>query len=130
MRTQRRNKRTIYLCHRKVTGNIITYEAPIKLKENYNSVTVDADLITMGKDFPNRLRIKTGLKTYLSDTHEWVKTNELYHAGDRVYVFNAPPETHDELCKTADYEVEIEPKLGTTINQQDLVLQSLSGKKN
>ena len=127
MRTQKRNKRTIYLCHKVVNGSLVTYEEPIMLKENYNSVTVDADLITMGLDFPNRLRIKTGNKTYINN--EWVKTSTLYHEGDRVYVYVTPPITHDVLCKTADYEVEIQPKLGESLNQQDIVLRALSGKK-
>ena len=128
MRTQRRNKRQIYLCHKVVNGNLVTYEEPIPLKENYNSVTVDADLITMGLDFPNRIRIKTGNKTYING--EWVKTSSLYHDGDRVYVYNIPPEEHDIMCKTADYEVEIEPKLGESLNQQDIVLRALSGKRH
>ena len=106
---------------------MVTYDEPIPLKENYNSVTVDADLITMGLDFPNRLRIKTGNKTYVNG--EWIKTSSLYHEGDRVYVYNTPPETPDELCKTADYEVQIQPKLGESLNQQDIVLRALSGKK-
>jgi len=128
MRTQKRNKRTIYLCHKVVNGKLVTWEEPIKIKENYNSVTVDADLITMGMNFPNRIRIKTGNKTCING--EWVKTSSLYHVGDRVYIFNEPPEIHDELCKTADYEVEIEPKLGESLNQQDIVLRALSGKEN
>ena len=129
MRTQRRNKRVIYICKRIVQGNRAVYAEPIKVRENYNSVTVDADLTIMGMNYPNRLRIKTGKRTYLEDKKIWVDTNELYSVGDRVYVFNPIPTEHDELCKNADYEVEIEPKLGTTMNQQDIVLHALSGKK-
>lgn len=128
MRTQRRNKRQIYLCQKYIDGGIIKYHEPIPLKENYNSTTEQADIIAMGMDYPNRLRIKTDTKVYLNG--EFVDRKDLYHSGDRVYVFTTPPEKHDVLCKNADYEVEIEPELGLTINQLDILLLRLSGKKN
>ena len=101
------------------------FEIPIK--ENYNSTTEQADIIAMGMDYPNRLRIKTDRRVCING--EWMERKDLYHTGDRVYVFTIPPETHDPLCKNADYEVEIEPELGVSINQLDILLLRLSGKK-
>lgn len=125
MRTQQRNKRTIYLCKRQVVGNIIKYQKPIEIKENCRTVTSDAELLTMGMEYPTRMRIKTDLRVRIDG--EWVNRTDLYHVGDRVYVFAKPPEEHDSLCKNADYEVEIEPIIGTTPNQLDIVLVRLSG---
>ena len=127
MRTQRRNKRQIYICHKYIDGDIIKYREPIPIKENYNSTTEQADIIAMGMDYPNRLRIKTDRRVCING--EWMERKDLYHIGDRVYVFTTPPETHDPLCKNADYEVEIEPELGVSINQLDILLLRLSGKK-
>lgn len=126
MRTQRRNKRTIYLCQKYLDGNLVKYREPIKIKENYNATNTDADIIAMGMEYSTRLRIKTSLRAYING--KWVDRTELYHTGDRVYVFNTPPEKHDVLCKNADYEVEIAPNLGATINQLEIILLKLSGK--
>lgn len=128
MRTQRRNKRPIYICHRYKDGELIKFREPILIMENYNSTTEEADMIAMGMDYPNRLRIKTDKKAYING--EFVNRKDLYHVGDRIYVFTQPPEKHDVLCKNADYEVEIEPELGLSINQLDILLLRLSGKKN
>jgi len=127
MRTQRRNKRQIYICHRYEDNGLIKFREPIPIKENYNSTTEQADIIAMGMDYPNRLRIKTDRRVRING--EWMERKDLYHIGDRVYVFTTPPETHDPLCKNADYEVEIEPELGVSINQLDILLLRLSGKK-
>ena len=126
MRTQRRNKRQIYICHRYEDNGLIKFREPIPIKENYNSTT-EQDIIAMGMDYPNRLRIKTDRRVRING--EWMERKDLYHIGDRVYVFTTPPETHDPLCKNADYEVEIEPELGVSINQLDILLLRLSGKK-
>jgi hypothetical protein len=129
MRTQRRNKRPIYICQKYVdSNNNVKYHEPIRIMENYNSTTEEADIIAMGMDYPNRLRIKTDTKVFINGVCS--NRKDLYHIGDRVYVFTTPPETHDPLCKNADYEVEIEPELGLTINQLDILLLRLSGKKN
>lgn len=127
MRTQRRNKRTIYLCHKYIDENgLVKYKEPIMLKENYNSTNTDADLIAMGMDYPSRLRIKADNRAYVNG--EWINRSDLYHVGDRLYIFVNPPEKHDVLCKTADYQVELEPILEDSINQSSIMLIKLSGK--
>lgn len=129
MRTQRRNKRTIYLCQKYINEKgLILYKEPIEIKENYNSTNTDADLIAMGMEYPNRLRIKADNRVCIKG--EWMNRADLYHAGDRVYVFVEPPEKHDALCKTADYQVELNPLVSTTINQTHIMLLKLSGKDN
>lgn len=127
MRTLHRDKKIIYVCHKKEpTGKITTYHEPIKLHEFYATTDNEADLISMGMDYVRRLRIKTGDRTLVNG--EWVDTKTLYHAGDRVYVYVEPPEEHDELCQTADFEVEIDPVI--TPNQASIILLKLSGKNN
>lgn len=124
MRTQYRNKKTIYLCKQYQDGKLTKYYPPIKLKENYAVTTNNSDMLIMGMDYSKRLRIKTGTRTKVDDT--WHNTVELYHQGDRVYVYVEPPITHDDFCKDADYEVELKPN--ATLNQVDIVLRNLSGK--
>lgn len=124
MRTLHRDKKTIYICHKYVDGKITKYREPIVIKEHYESTTNESDLIAMGMDYIKRLRIKTGNRTCVKGV--WYDTKELYHRGDRVYVYTQPPEEHDALCKTADFEVEVEPVV--TPNQVSILLLKLSGK--
>lgn len=124
MRTLYRDKKTIYICHKYVDGKITKYEEPIEVKEHYEQTTNEADLIAMGMDYVKRLRIKTGTRTFVDG--KWVDTASLYHQGDRIYIHVEPPTEHDVLCKTADYEVEVDPTV--TPNQVSVMLLKLSGR--
>lgn len=126
MRTQKRNKRLIYLCQQnEVTEKgIATYKEPIPIRENYNATNSESDLIAMGMEYPKYIRIKTNNRIKLNN--EWVDRKEVYHPGDKVYVYVEPPKRHDPLCKTADYEVDTKPS--ETINQLEIMLRNLSGK--
>lgn len=128
MRTQRRNKRVIYLCQKYITADgLVLYHEPIEIKENYNSTKIIAEnIIPMGMEYPNKLRIKADNKICVNG--EWMRRSELYHPGDRVYVFVEPPEKHDDRCKTADYEVDTDIEPQETINQITITLVKLSGK--
>lgn len=128
MRTQRRNRRVLYLCQRYVdTEGLVKYKEPIKIRENYNSIKVIAEnIMPMGMEYPNKLRIKADRKAYVNE--EWIERKDLYHPGDRVYVFVEPPEKHDVLCKKADYEVDMDVEPQATLNQITITLVKLSGK--
>lgn len=124
MRTQQRNKKLIYLCQKYQAGNITKYKPPIPIYENYAPTNSDSDLLSMGMDYSKRLRIKSDNKIFING--EWLDRMSVYHQGDRVYIYVKPPEEHDMLCKTADYEVETRPI--ETINQLEIMLFNRSGK--
>lgn len=124
MRTQQRNKKKIYVCHKYTENGIDKFKEPIPIKENYSATNSESDLIAMGMEYPKYLRIKSDIKVCIDD--KWFNRKDLYHPGDRVYVYVTPPETHDVLCKTADYEVDAKPI--ETINQLEVMLFNLSGK--
>ena len=124
MRTQQRNKKQIYLCHKYVENGIAKFKEPIPIKENYSATNTDSDLIAMGMEYPKYLRIKSDIRVEING--KWQNRKDLYHAGDRVYVYNEPPKEHDVLCKNADYEVDTKPV--ETLNQLEVMLFNLSGK--
>lgn len=115
MRTLHRNKRPLYLCQKYKSGDLVLYKEPIKLYENYQVTSSEADLISMGIESYIYIRIKTDLDH-----------RKYYHLGDRVYINVEPPETHDALCKTADYEVCVTPI--PTLNECEVLLKKLSGR--
>ena len=116
MRNLRRNKRKLYLCQKYQDGMLDKYKEPIPLLENYVPTNSEGDLISMGMEYPMYLRIKTD-----------ISEKDLFHAKDRLYVYVDKPDVHDELCKTADYEVESEPMI--FINEIEVVLHKLSGDR-
>ena len=115
MVTLNRNKRKIYVCKKVPEDNIKKYEEPVMLYENYAVTNTEADLESFGMDAYMYLRIHTNI------THK-----DYYHLGDRVYVNVTPPEEHDELCKTADYEVYKDPVV--SLNSVTVVLKRRIGK--
>lgn len=111
-----RNKRKIYVCKAIRQNNITKYEEPIKLYENYHVTNNDADLEVFGMDAYQMVRIKTD-----------AERAKYYHLGDAVYINIEPPEEHDEMCKTADYEVCKEPVV--TFNIVEVLLRRRSGRR-
>lgn len=116
MITLLRNKRKLYLCNVSLNNEIKRYSEPIKLYENYQITDTKADVDKYGLDCDNHIRIKTDI------SHK-----DYYHVGDRVYINTEPPQVHDPLCKTADYEVEKPPK--PTLNELEVILRRIGGKK-
>lgn len=123
MRTQRRNQKLIYLCQKYQDKKVTKYKKPIPIYEHYAATTTDTDLLSMGVDYYRRLRIRTDNKIFLDG--KWQNRNEVYHVGDKVYVYNKPPVNYDELCNDADFEVEVIPN--PTPNQLEIILVSTSG---
>lgn len=110
-----RNRRKIYVCNKVQNGDLKTYDKPVELYEYYTVTNTEADLEAFGMEAYMYLRIHT------NKNHK-----DYYKLGDRVYVNVAPPETHDELCKTADYEVYKDPVL--SLNSLTVLLKRRSGK--
>lgn len=115
MRSLLRNKRKVYLCQLYKDGNIKKYREPILVYDNYQVTNNDSDLVSLGLESYNYLKIKTDLSRI-----------GIYHLGDRAYINVIPPAEHDPLCKTADYEVYKEPVVA--LNQLEIVLKKLSGR--
>ena len=115
MITLNRNKRKIYVCKKVPNNNLKIYEEPVELYENYVITDTEADLQSFGMDAYMYLRIRTNA------SHK-----EYYHLGDRVFVNVTPPTEHDNLCKTADYEVYTDPIL--SLNSLTVLLKRRSGK--
>lgn len=113
MRNLQRNKRKLYLCQKEIKDDLELFKEPLELRENYIPTNSDGDLISIGMDYPMYLRIKTN-----------IKEKDLFHAGDRVYVYKKPSDDFDNLCKDADYEVYKRPML--FINELEVMLRRLS----
>lgn len=115
MKTLHRNKRKLYLCQIYQDGNLKKFREPIKLKENWQTTNTDADFKNLGLDSYEYVRIRTN-----------VNHSKYYHLGDRLYITNEPPEEHDVMCKTADYEVIKDPVV--MLNECEILLKRMSGK--
>lgn len=111
-----RNKRKLYVCNVRLENDIKLYDEPIELFENYQVTNTSGSLQAFGLDAYEYIRIKTNI------SHE-----KYYHIGDRVYINVKPPETHDKLCKDADYEVSQEPI--PSLNEVEVMLKRRSGKR-
>lgn len=110
-----RNKRPLYVCRVHLENHTKIYDAPILLYENYQIPNTEADLQSFGMESYQYIRIKTN-----------VSNKDHYHLGDRAYIGIEPPQEHDTLCKTANYEVYKEPV--PSLNELEVVFRRLSGK--
>ena len=110
-----RNKRKLYLCNVSLNNGVKTYSKPIELYEHYQVADTDADRTQYGLDWDKHIRIKTNINHL-----------DYYHLGDRLYIYTTPPTEYDNLCKTADYEVERPPK--ATFNEVEIMLKRLGGR--
>ena len=118
MRNLRRNKRKLYLCQKYIDNNHIDkFREPILIHENYLPTNSEGDLISIGMDYPMYLRIKPE-----------ISERELFHEGDRFYIYVDPPSTHDELCKNADYEIYKKPMIH--IDSMEIMLYRRSGDRS
>lgn len=117
MKTLHRNKRTIYLCQVYQEGNLKKYKEPIELKENWQITNTYSDFKNIGLDSYDYARIRTS-----------VDHSKYYHLGDRIYIMVTPPDEHDSMCKTADYEVYKNPI--PSINECEIFLKRLSGRNS
>lgn len=118
MRNLRRNKRKLYLCQKYVDdNNLDKWKKPILIYENYLPTNSEGDLISIGMDYPMYLRMKPEIS----------KIN-LFHEGDRFYIFTKPPETYDPICRDADYEIYKKPMIH--IESMEIMLKRRSGDRD
>lgn len=111
-----RNRRKIYVCNAYFEDKIKLYNEPIKLYENCQVTSGLADMERFGLEAYQYMRIKTS-----------IQNGKNYNIGDAVYVNVEPPQEHDKLCKTADYEVSEDPI--TTLNYTEVLLRRRSGRR-
>ena len=118
MRNLRRNKRRLYLCQKYIDDNKMDkFREPILIHENYLPTNSEGDLISMGMDYPMYLRIKPE-----------ISKKDLFHEGDRFYIFVEPPETYDDMCKDADYEIYKKPMYH--LDSMEIMLYRRSGERD
>jgi len=117
MRNLRRNKRKLYLCQKYIDNNIDKYREPVLIHENYLPTNSEGDLISIGMDYPMYLRMKPE-----------ISEKDLFHEGDRFYIFTEPPKTHDVMCKNADYEIYKKPMIH--LESMEIMLKRRSGDRN
>lgn len=110
----KRNKQKLFLCKKFVDDGITKYKEPIEIMTDYQPTNSTGEVIGIGKEYTQYLRIK-----------DILKIGQMFSNGDRCYVYEKPPETHDSLCKTADFIVNGEPLL--TLNQCEVRLKRLTG---
>ena len=118
MRNLRRNKRKLYLCQKyHDERGINKYREPMLIYENYWPTNSEGDLISFGMNYPMYLRLKPS-----------INERDLFHEGDRFYIYTTPPEEHDELCKNADYEIYKKPMIH--IDSMEIMLYRRSGDRH
>lgn len=111
-----RNKRLFYWCKRYIDEetNVTKFKKPELLELNYQPTNSEAQVMALGTSYSKYLRV-TG-------TGDEVKkiSNK-----DRCYIYVDPPETFNEMCDDADYEVSGDPLI--TLNEGEFMLKKLSG---
>ena len=117
MRNLRRNKRKLYLCQKYEDNGIDKYREPKLIYENYLPTNSEGDLVSIGMDYPMYLRMKPE-----------ISEKDLFHEGDRFYIYTIPPETHDEMCKDADYEIYKKPMYH--LDSMEIMLYRRSGDRD
>lgn len=110
----KRNKREFYLCKR--IKDSTKYDKPKKKKLNYVPTNSVGEIISLGENFSEYLKISCT-----------PKEAEDFRQGDKCYVYINPPKEHDSLCYDADYIVETNPMY--TINEAQIQLRRLSGEQ-
>ena len=113
MNTLKRNNRGLYLCSRYVQEGVELFKEPVYYEINYNPTSSAEQLMAFGVNYSIYLIAKV-----------LPEIGANFHAGDRCYIYAEPPETHDELCKEADYVVNGEPT--STLNVTEIKFKRLS----
>ena len=117
LRNLRRNKRKLYLCRKYVENEKDFFQKPVLIHENYLPTNSEGDLISIGMDYPMYLRMKPE-----------ISERDLFHEGDRFYIYTNPPEEYDNLCKNADYEIYKKPMIH--IDSMEIMLKRRSGVRD
>lgn len=112
MNTLRRNKQTLYHCKRENKDGITQYKEPILKRVNYQPISSEESLESIGEVYSMYLRVKC------------IKSEGIdFNSGDKCYVYVDKPETHDLLCDTADYIVDSKPI--HMLNSSEIILRRL-----
>lgn len=105
------------MCQKYEENGIDKYREPILIRENYLPTNSEGDLISIGMDYPMYLRMKPE-----------ISEKDLFHEGDRFYIYTTPPGIHDEMCRDADYEIYKKPMYH--LDSMEIMLYRRSGDRN
>lgn len=94
MRTLERDKKPLYICTRIKDSDPVQFQEPFMVRLNVVATTSQADIVAFGDSYKEYRRAKIS-----------VTDMDKFHEGDRAYIYVTPPETHDALCETADFEI-------------------------
>lgn len=94
MRTLERDKKPLYVCTKIKDSDPVQFEEPFLVKLNVVATTSEADIVAFGDSYKEYRRAKISIKDM-----------DKFHEGDRAYIYVRPPEIHDVLCETADFEI-------------------------
>lgn len=94
MRTLTRDKKALFICKKIPESEPEQFETPVMRKLNVVSTSSEADIVAFGESYKEYRRAKIS-----------VEDIGLFHEGDRAYIYVEPPDVHDVLCETADFEI-------------------------
>ena len=111
-----RNKRTLYLCKKYIDEevNVVKYKSPERIQIDWQPISSDGQVLTMGIEYSEYIRIKGTAKEV-----------SIFDDRDRVYIYKKPNvEEFDGMCDDAEYEVSNNPVI--TLNDGEVMLRRLS----
>ena len=94
MRTLERDKKPLFLCERVKNSDPVQFKEPIKVKLNIVATSSELDIMAFGDSYKENLRAKISIDDV-----------DMFHEGDRAYVYVKPPMVHDLLCNGADFQI-------------------------
>lgn len=111
MRTLERDKKALYICEKIKDSDPVQFKPPVEVKLNVVATTSEADIVAFGDSYKEYRRAK-------------ISVNELdkFHEGDRAYIYVTPPDKHDVLCETADFEIK---SVSDSISQASILFKRL-----
>ena len=117
MNNLKRNKNVLYLCQQVENNGRLEFSKPIKLKLNYQPVSMTGEIISFGSEFINKLVI------YTTD-----KVAKQFHNFDRCYIYTKPPKDYDKFASEADFYINGNPAIFLT--EAIIYLQRMTGDYN
>lgn len=111
MRTLERDKKPLYICKRIRNVDPVQFEEPVLQRLNTVATTSQADIVAFGDQYKEYRRAIVS-----------VKEAENYNEGDRAYIYVNPPEEHDKLCNSCDFEIY---SISDSISQVEILFKRL-----
>lgn len=116
MRTLDRDKKPLYICKRIPNTDPKEFEEPVQRKLNTVATTSQADIVAFGDQYKEYRRAIV--------TKE---ESKYYNEGDRAYIYVNPPEEHDSLCESCDFEIY---SISDSVSQVEILFKRFQIGKN